>query len=594
MPFTTLPGLLAFLQGAADDQHALNWREGGYWRHLSTQAFCAQVRRLSLGLHDLGLRPGHGLGILAPSSPQWLIADLAAQCLGAVSVPLFPNLSADHIAFECANAGVSHLVVIGGEAWRAAEPHLGAFSQVITKGVADRRCPDLLDVMRRGDRVAAADPARFARLRDAVTPDQLATIIHTSGSTGRPKGVELTQANLVSQVQASAERFPLEAGRDRALSCLPLAHVMERMVMYYYLASRAGVWFVDDIKQVGALLREVKPTVTVMVPRLVEKLHARIAQDVADGGAVKRRLGTWALDLADHHPPEAGRDLALGLADSLLYRKIRAALGGNLRYLIVGGAALSLGLNRFLINVGVPLYIGYGLTEASPVIAANHPGAVKPGGVGPPFPGVSVRIGAQGEILARGPGVMRGYRNDPEASARAIDADGWLHTGDSGHLDADGHLVITGRIKELLKTSNGKYVCPVPIEQGLIASGLIDQAMVVAEGRRFVSALLFPSPDALRRAKERLGCATGDDDALFARADFRREIAALVDGVNHGLDHWEQVRAWRLVATAPSIEREEMTPTLKLRRHVVAEHYAELIEAMYRDPVAAPAAPVVA
>ncbi len=585
LPFAiigTLPEMLEATLVSCPSSVAFNYREAGYWRSISTEHFCEQVRRMSLGLVRLGLKPGESVGILAPSSPWWLMADFAILCAGGVSVPMFPNLADEHIDFEVKNSGVRHLLVVGDEAWATAQRHLHRFDRVVVRAVAGARGRSVIDhhaLVELGDRLSEQDPGLHARMRRAVSPDQPATIIHTSGSTGQPKGVVLTHRNLVSQVLAAAQIFPLDPAIDRAYSCLPLAHVFERMVVLKYLEQGIPLYFCDDIKKIGEQLRDVRPTSITMVPRLLEKLHARIEKQVEDSHGISRRLGRWALNLAGS--AQAHHGWSVGVADALVYRKLRAALGGNLRYLVVGGAALSPALERFLLNVGIPVYAGYGLTEASPVIAVNRPGHIRPGTVGQVFPDVQMRIGPQGEILARGPNIMNGYHKDPRATAATIDADGWLHTGDVGEIDADGYLTITGRIKELFKTSNGKYVSPVPIEQGLAEHELVDMAMVVAEGRRFVSALLFADLECVRRRKAASGLAALSDEAYLARPEVAAELESHVAERNAALNHWEQVRRWRILAETPTIERQEMTPTMKLRRHVIATRWAELIDGMY-------------
>jgi len=582
--FTTLPGLLAQALDRTSNAAALNWREGGYWRRMSTEEFAAQVRRFALGLTKLGLKCGDCVGILAQSSPWWLIADLAIVTVGAISVPLFPTMSAEHLTFAIDNVSMRHVIVTDEATWALVRPEASRLETVITKGVhADRgHHVDWQKVLELGDEVAAADPLRHAHLRDAVRPGQPATIIHTSGSTGRPKGVVLTHGNLVSQVHGAAEVFPLDPVHDRALSCLPLAHVFERMVMYDYLAHGIAVHFCDDIAFIGALMRSVHPTVMTAVPRLIEKVHARIAADIAGGNVFKRLMGSWALERADNHPPAAVHEIADTVADTLLYKKVRAAFGGQLRYLIVGGAPLSDDLHRFLLNVGVPVYLGYGLTECSPVAAVNRPGEASVGTCGRPYPGVEVRIGAHDEVLVRGPNVMRGYHRDPVATAAVIDGDGWLHTGDRGRFDDQGRLIITGRIKELLKTSGGKYVSPVPIEQKLVQHPLLDQAMVIADGRHCVTALLFPNPDTVATAKRKAGTDVPDAEFLASKefaADFERHVRE----VNATLNQWEQVRQTRLICVPPSIANDQLTPTFKLRRHQVAQAYAKEIDQMYRE-----------
>jgi long-chain acyl-CoA synthetase len=333
------------------------------------------------------------------------------------------------------------------------------------------------------------------------------------------------------------------------------------------------------------MLKEIRPTIMSMVPRLIEKLYARIVKKFDDAAWPKRQLGRWALEHALKDDPVAKRPWTMDVADTLVFQRLREALGGRLKALIVGGAALAPDLGRFLTNVGVPVYCGYGMTEASPVISLNRPGDSRLGTVGRPFPGVQVRISATGEILAKGPNLMRGYHRDPVATAKTIDADGWLRTGDLGRFDADGYLVITGRVKELLKNSNGKYVCPVPIEHALCGSPLVDQAMVVAEGRPFAAALLFTEADALRRAKERLKLTHLDDREFLASDAVKAEMRALLEEVNTHLDRWERVHAFRFVLK-PLTVGEELTPTMKIKRHVVETMYHDLIEQMYQEAAA--------
>ena len=572
-------------------------RECGHWRWLATEELQAEIRRLTLALLQLGSGPGSHIALIGEPSPHWLAADVAIQTVGAVSVPLFPTMSGEHFRHAINHTGTRTVIVLGQAGWNLVEANLHVFRTVIVRGVAvtsKGRLHAWHDTLALGDGLSASDPGLFTRLLARVRSDDLATIIHTSGSTGLPKGVELTHANLVSQIRVAAGLFPLQAGRDRALSCLPFAHVFERVVVYTYLVQGAPVLIADDVKQVGALLREVQPAVMTAVPRLIEKIHLRIRTQIADSIAIKRQLGRWALELAVTRAPtmrekRGAHPWALRVADRLIYAKLRQALGGRLQYLIVGGAALSDELTRFLIGVDLPVYTGYGLTEASPVIAVNHPGARRLGTVGKAFPGVEIRLGdaargeIAGEILARGPGIMRGYHRE---AVSPVDAAGWLHTGDVGTLDADGYLTITGRVKELFKTANGKYVAPNPIEQALTSAegncaGLVDQALVVAEGQPCVAALLFPDPDSVRRRKVAAGCAQLPDADFLARPEIVAELAGHICAINGHLSQWERIRCWRLVAEPPSIANEGLTPTMKLRRHALTRRYERLISDMY-------------
>lgn len=584
---TTIPDLLIGLLNRTPCSAALSWREAGYWRRLATEEVAREVRRCALGLIKLGVKAGDSVGLLAPSSPHWVITDLAIMSIGAVSVPLFPNLSLDHLLYESDNTEMQWLIAIGAEQWRLVEPHARRWRAVVVKQVSDLP-KDVLAwgrLLELGDELSEQDPGLFARRRDHLTPDAVATIIHTSGSTGQPKGVVLTHKNLMSQISGAKECFPLDPTKDRALSVLPLAHVFERIVVYTYLAQGVPIAFGDDPKNTGVMLKEIRPTIMSMVPRLIEKLYARIVKRFDEASWPKRQLGRWALEHALKDDPLAKKPWTMDVADTLIYQRLREALGGRLKAMIVGGAALAPDLGRFLTNVGVPVYCGYGMTEASPVISLNRPGDCRLGTVGKTFPGVQVRITADGEILAKGPNIMRGYHRDPDSTAKTITLDGWLHTGDLGRFDADGYLIITGRVKELLKNSNGKYVCPVPIEHALCGSPLVDQAMIVAEGRPFAAALLFTEADALQRGKERLKLTTLSDEQFLASEPVKAEMRALLEEVNTHLDRWERVHAFRFVLK-PLTVGEELTPTMKIKRHVVAAMYHDLIETMYQEAAA--------
>lgn len=569
----SLPDLLAqvLMQGART-RH-LGWREAGYWRWLSTEEVAREVRRAALGLHVLGIRPGSTVGLVGASSPRWLIADLAILSLGAVTVPLFPNLATEHAVHEISHSRLRALIALGDEGAAFASQHRRLVGAVVVRDalLPPRGSMTWESICLQGDELGERDPGLLGRLSETLAPDRLATIIYTSGSTGMPKGVELTHGALLSQVAAALARFPLDPGVDRALSCLPLAHVFERMVVYAYLAAGIPVWFADDVRQAGLLMREARPTIMTMVPRLVEKLYDRIAQGVDAAWSGRRALGRWAMRQADAADPDAdARPVGLRLSDSLVFPRVRAALGGSLRHVIVGGAALDVRFERFLRNIGVPLSLGYGLTEAGPVISCNADGMRRSGSSGRPFPGVQVRLGEGGEIQARGPGMMRGYHRDPVASAAAFTRDGWLRTGDLGRIDGDGFVSVTGRIKELCKTANGKYVSPVPIEQALEHDPVVDHACVVADGRPFVAALLFLSEDAVR-----LHTTGGEPDA-----ELRASLDHLVTEANSHLDGWMQVRRWTVVAH-PAAVGSELTPTLKLRRGAVVDRYHDLIERLY-------------
>lgn len=568
----SLPELLRRNSAEHPRSRHLGWRAAGYWRWWSTEELAREVRRAALGLYALGIRPGATVGLAGASSPRWLAADLAVLSLGAVTVPLFTNQAPEHAVWEIGHARLRALLALDDEGAAFAAQHRGRVGLVVERDASSpsRHAVDWEEMCRRGDELGEREPLLLARLADGLARDRLATIIYTSGSTGLPKGVELTHGALLAQAESALRCFPLDPAADRALSCLPLAHVFERMVCYTYLAAGIPVWFADDVRQAGVLMREARPTIMTMVPRLVEKLYDRIAQGVDAAWAGRRALGRWALRQAGSGDPDSPRSLGLRVSDGLVFQRVRAALGGCLRHVIVGGAALDPRFERMLRNIGVPLSTGYGLTEAGPVVTVNRDGARRSGSVGRAFPGVALRIAADGEVQAQGPGLMRGYHRDPDATRAAFTADGWLRTGDLGAVDGDGFLTITGRIKELCKTTNGKYVSPVPIEQALSGCPAIDHACVVADGRPYVAALLFLDADTARQH-----ASDGRPDGELAA-----EIERVVAQANAGLDAWMRIRRWAVVAH-PAAVGAELTPTLKLRRGAVAERYRDLIESIY-------------
>ncbi len=578
--YKTLPEMIGHLS----NQTALHYKSDGQWKSLSSQDFLESIRRTSLGLRAAGIQSGQTVGILARPSPYWLIADLAIMMCGAVSVPLFALVSEEHFVYQAIASEMQSIFILGQNQWFRVEGHQNLFKKIFTHHVKIEleNVMDLQVVMQMGDALAVDHPRLYETMCSHVQEEDLATIIYTSGSTGRPKGVELTQKNIISQLKGARKLFPLDPETDRALSLLPLAHIFERTLMYYYLSSGISIYFADDPKKAVELCQEVRPTVTAVVPLLLERVHGAIASRLHEQNGRKGRIARWAFDLALQDPDELSL-LKLTLADLLLYRKLRALLGGELRLLITGGAALSLPLCRFFCNIGIPLYQGYGLTEASPVLATNYPDHNALGTVGLPFPDVQLALGEDDELMARGPNIMRGYHRDPEATCTAIDAQGWLHTGDLAKMDAAGNVTITGRKVDLFKTAAGKFVSPVPIERALTQLPLIDLAMVIGEGRHFVTCLLFPNRDVLRARKTRLGLEKLSDEEFLASEPIRQQLEAHLAAINRHCDQWEQVHGYRFILDALTIEAGHLTPTMKLRRGIVEKKYQQAIDQMYAE-----------
>ena len=588
LPFDTLSGLAVYAGTTFRNPAALGYKRNGTWRGISSRVFLDSVRRAGECLIRMGVRPGDTVGIAAPSSPFWLMADFAALGAGAITVPLFPNAAPDVLRHQIRDSRMRFLFVGSGELRDAllplCPPEVERIFVLSPRIVQSGGAPSMRDGVDHPDRHEVAPPGEWDARAAAVRASDTATLIYTSGSTGNPKGVELTHGNIVSQVQRAARRFELYGATDSALSFLPLAHIFERMVACYYLASGVSMHFAEDTTTVGDNLRELHPTVMTVVPRFLEKAHDRVAGSIRERRGPLGALGRAALRRAYERHEETPADWKDRVLDRLVYSRIRAKMGGRLRIVMSGSAPLDPRLARFFINLGMPVYEGYGLTETSPVLAVNYPGHRRLGTVGPAFPDVELRIAPDGEVLARGRIAMKGYYGLPEETRAVVDAEGWLHTGDLGSLDVNGYLTITGRKKELFKTAGGKYVAPIPIERALATHKLVDAAVVVAEGRPYATVLLYPDFDALLALREELQHADGEGESqgAFLRSEVvRTRFAAIVDSVNESLSAWERIHRFALADAPPSFESGEMTPTMKIRRHAVEARYKGKIEGMY-------------
>lgn len=561
---------------------SLNERSRGVWRPVNSATIVSTIRSIAAGLRSLGLVPGQCVGIFAPSSPYWLYADLGTQLAGGITVPIFDTICDEHLAFQIKDSAMRFAFCDGQEAWNRLTPFLSHFERVIVRNVSVEGSAHAIKY-RHFISLASHSDTGISEYNSSASHEDMATIVYTSGSTGTPKGVELTQGNLLSQIEGAGQRFPLDPETDRAMSGLPLAHVFERMVVYYYLISAVDLYFVDEISNIATCLREVKATTMTMVPRLLEKLYARFLEKSSEAPFPRKQIARWAMTRASYQSIDRNPGLADSVAHRLVYHKFLDAIGGNFRRVIVGGAPLAPRLQRFFINIGLPIYVGYGLTESSPVLSVNYPRQNRIGTVGPIYPKVMLKISHENEILAKGPNIMRGYHNNSAATERAIDPDGWLHTGDLGSIDEDGFLRIQGRAKELLKTSNGKYVTPIPIEQSLCHSPLIDIAMVVAEGKPFVCCILFLDTSCLNKMNSRPTLENPSQNGILEDANLQATIQRTINETNTTLDEWERIRDFRCVLDPPSITAGEITPTMKLKRNVVETKYRPLIDAMYSD-----------
>lgn len=593
---TTLNELFAAaLARYGSKSDVLNYRSEGRWNALSADALAERVRTLALGFYAEGVRPGDRVAILSENRLEWTLSDLALLALGAVDVPIHATQAPAQVAHILHDSGARLLLLSTGEQWqrvREAISRVESVEKIIAfEAIADDRLLPFSQLFERGRQWAAHEPDLYDRLRRAVRATDLATLLYTSGTTGEPKGVMLTHGNITSNVMA-AMRVLDYSEQDVVLSILPLSHSFERMAFYCYLHSGMSIYYAEAFDKVAENLREVRPTVLVGVPRLFEKMRERILAASLELPALRRRLLLWGLQTGERSQ-RAWRTVGTvspwlrwqhQAAERLVLSRIRHQLGlDRIRSLISGGAALAPDVAYFFLGLGLEILQGYGLTETSPVVTVNPPGANKIGTVGRPIPGVEVKIADDGEILVRGPNVMLGYYNRPEETAAAFTEDGWLRTGDVGFLDADGYLVITDRKKDLIKTSGGKYVAPQALENRLAASPLIAQAVVVGEGRKFPAALIVPNFGALRRHAEERGIPFREERELCAHPAIQRLYEEEVERLMADVSPYERVRKIALLERELTIAQEELTPTLKVRRRVIAEKYRDVIERLYAE-----------
>ena len=592
---TTLVEL--FRCAVSRERNLLIYKKDGYWRRVSSRELESQVRAVAMGLHALDVRVGDRVGILSENRVEWTLADLGVINCGALDAPIYATQSPKQVAYILNDAGVEVLFISNQAQYDRVRDALVncpklrviiSFDPIVAPAASVMSFDDLLA---RGRAADHEEPGLYETMREIVTPESLATLIYTSGTTGDPKGVMLTHANLVSNTLANFQNSELNEG-EVALTFLPFSHILERTTIYMYLYAGVSVHYAESVETVARDMVEVRPHFMTSVPRLFEKVQARAMEKAEEKGERQAAIARWAVDVAKQWGKAAseGRNAGVVLnlkhkvADALVYSKLREALGGRIRALVSGGAPLAPELAWFFYGAGMPIYQGYGLTESSPVIACNTPRANRLGSVGKPIPGVRVRIAEDGEILASGPNVMRGYYNRPAETGEAleIDAEGrvWLRTGDVGHLDADGYLFITDRKKDLIKTSGGKYVAPQPIENAIKRSQYVNQVVVIGDGRKFPAALIVPQMEALRSYARRQDIDV-EESELIKRQEIIDLIEKEVESLTADLSQYEKIKAVLLLPRELTVEGGELTPTLKVKRRVVVEMNKGQIDRLY-------------
>jgi long-chain acyl-CoA synthetase len=574
----------------------LNYKKDGRWVSISSDEMLKRVHSIAAGLYSLGVRSGDRVAILSESRPEWTLMDAACLFATAIDVPIYPTLTAPQVRYILNDSGARVLVIQDEEKFlhvREAIAGCESIEQIVffeKPSTGEPPGMSLAELEARGRTFEETESNLIENAAHLIKPDDLATIIYTSGTTGEPKGVMLTHENLVSNLIDSSSHLSF-AKDDSALSVLPLSHVLERMAMYMYLYHGMATYFGESLDAIGPNLREVRPTIFVGVPRIFEKIFARVKEKTAEKGRINVAILNWAVAVAKeyarlltrHQKIPALLEVKRKIADKLIFSKMRDALGGRIRLLVSGGAALPEELALLYIGAGLPIVQGYGLTETSPVITAGMMDDNRVGTVGKPIRNVDVRIAADGEIETRGPNVMRGYYNKPEETRAVFTEDGWFKTGDIGTIDEDGFLRITDRKKELFKTSGGKYIAPQPIEQMIKGSSFVNQVVLVGNGRKFPAALIVPDWERVESYAQLKGIKAKNHAELCKNLRiidlFERQIA----GLTADLAQYERVKKVALLENELTIEGGELTPTLKVKRRVVDEKYRDIIDRLYEE-----------
>ncbi len=594
LPRGTLTQLFFHAIENIDKADALREKVDGRWRSISHAEVLQRVRRTVLALEALGLNRGDRVAILSENRPEWALADWAALCAGLLDVPVYATLPPNQIAYILRDCGARVVFCSTCDQLAKVVSVWDELPQLERAVVFDEGCSDdprvttFSAILKVGaQREAEGAGADFRERALACSPDDIATLIYTSGTTGEPKGVMLTHDNLASNVEATQRVILLDA-TDVGLSFLPLSHVLQRMVDYYLFGHGSTIAYVTSLDLVPLALVEVKPTITVSTPRVYEKVYAK----VMSATGVKRTLVMWARRVAEawtppvvagQQPPFSVR-LQHAIADVLVYKKIRARMGGHLRFFVSGGGPLAPHIARFFYGAGVLILEGYGLTETSPVTNVNTPEDFTIGTVGKPVPGTEEMIADDGEILVRGPQVMKGYYNHPEATAEAIDAEGWFHTGDIGELDEVGHLKITDRKKEIIVTAGGKNIAPQPVENLAKTSRYVAEAVMIGDRRPYPVLLVVPNWDPLELWARQENIFFRAREDLIRNRDVQAKVEEDIYKRFSGLARFETPKKVAILSHDFAIERDELTPTLKVRRRVVEKHYAPVIEQLYEQP----------
>ena len=575
---------------------ALKVKRDGIWRDISWEEWGRCTKTLAMGLMVLGLEEREHVSLLSENRPEWAYSDLAVLSANAVDVPIYATNIPDQVEHILKDSA-SRFIIVSTEQQlnkvKEIKGNVPKLEKLIIMDPEQEHDEDWImtfeEVQKLGEQ--KGDPEAFEKRMEKVNPDDLATLIYTSGTTGAPKGVMLTHENFVSNVRGVSEVLPLNDS-DTALSFLPLSHSFERLGGYYAVIYLGGtIAYAENIEKVPENIQEIRPTVMCSVPRLYEKMHARVLSMAEGGPAVKKKLFFWSLGVGSEVSKliSAKKEIPAGLkvknkiADKLVFSKLRDRMGGRLRFFVSGGAPLAREIAEFFHAAGILILEGYGLTETTPVISANRPDSYKLGSVGQPLPNLEVKIAPDGEILVRGPSIMKGYYNRPDETKEVLSEDGWFSTGDIGYLDQDNFLHITDRKKDIIVTAGGKNIAPQNIENLLKLNRYIEQVCVIGDKKKYLTALLVPTFPELESFAKENGIPTDDNRKLIEHPRIQQLFQEAVDEVNAHLARYETLKKFEVLPVEFTQETGELTPTLKVKRKVVSTKYKEDIDQMYQE-----------
>ena len=574
-----------YLEKYPNQDAALVSKKAGVWQKISIQEYVSQTNLISYGLMALGVEKGDNVGLVSGNRPEWNMIDFAIMQIGAVSVPIYPNISQEDYRHILNHAEMKVIFIDGKDLRGKLEPimpEVKSLKEIYTFTEVGAKYKNLNNLIELGK--DNEQPEKLEGIKASIRPEELATIIYTSGTTGVQKGVMLSHSNIVSQIH-NLKMTPAEWSK-KALSFIPLCHAYERMLVYLYQYLGMSVYYAESLATIAENIKEINPTMMSAVPRLLEKIYDKLYLAGKKLPFIQRNLYYWAFNLATHYQLEGmsgWMKAKLKVADKLIFTKWREAIGGNFDIVVSGGSAIQPHMASFFSAIGLPVFEGYGLSESSPVIAVSQRGrhGRKFGTVGPPLPGVEVKLGERDEILCRGHNVMMGYYKDPELTAQVIDADGWFHTGDTGKFTPEGQLIITGRLKSIFKTSFGKYVNPQSLESKFTESPFIENMIVVGENKKFAAALILPDFVYLKSWCDLHKVPYTTNEEIIKHPEVTKRFMTEVKKYNALFGDYEQIKKYQLVADEWSMNNGFLSPTLKIKRKVIQKFYESKIEQLF-------------